>query len=261
MKLLVFHHPRCFYGPISSGPSALEQQAKGYSHISATSNANLGLRRPISTAQKMNALNMPLWEEIIDVFQQCSVDPLVRCVLGGEGAHFCSGMDLSVFGKLAELNDAEACEGRRREQLSAVIQYFQDGCSSPEFCSKPVLASIHGNAVGGAIDFLTACDLRYCTDDAYFCVKEVDLAIVADVGTMQRLPKLVGDQRARELTYTARGFDGREAKDMGLVLESFPTKEMLDAHVADVARTIASKSPITVRGIKQVSSVQETTRT
>lgn len=243
-------------GAQSSGaPSKLEQRAEGYAHVSARLERTSGvafvnLARP----EKMNALHMPLWEEITDVFRQCSDDPLVRVVvLGGEGAHFCSGMDLSVFGKLAALADAEPCSGRRREQLSTVIQYFQDGCSSPEFCTKPVLAAIHGNAVGGAVDLLTACDLRYCTDDAYFCVKEVDLAIVADVGTMQRLPKLVGDQRARELTYTARGFGGQEAKDMGLVLESFATQELLDAHVADVAREIASKSSITVRGIKQVS--------
>jgi enoyl-CoA hydratase/carnithine racemase len=239
----------------SGARSVLEQRAEEYAHISVTLERTSGvafvnLARP----EKMNALHMPLWEEITDVFRRCSDDPLVRCVvLGGEGEHFCSGMDLSVFGKLAALADVEPCEGRRREQLSTVIQYFQDGCSAPEFCTKPVLASIHGNAVGGAVDLLTACDLRYCTDDAHFCVKEVDLAIVADVGTMQRLPKLVGDQRARELTYTARGFGGHEAKDMGLVLESFATRELLDAHVADVARQIASKSSITVRGIKQVS--------
>ena len=235
--------------------SALQQRSKGYNNISVSLERESGVAfLKLDRPEKMNALSMPLWEELIDVFEQCSMDPLVRCVvLGGEGKHFCSGMDLGVFAQMAELTDAESCEGRQREQLSRIIQYFQNGCSAPELCTKPVLASIHGNAVGGAIDLLTACDLRYSTEDAFFSVKEVDLAIVADVGTMQRLPKIVGDQRARELTYTGRGFSGIEAKEIGLVLENFATLQDLEDHVANVARTIASKSSITVRGIKQVS--------
>eukprot|EP00605_Chrysophyceae_sp_TOSAG23-4_P001755 GSChrysophyteH1.ASY1.ANO1.1943.1 assembled CDS len=185
----------------------------------------------------MNAMNIPLWEEILDVFQICNDDPMIKCVvLGADGDHFCSGMDLGVFAEMSDIYGEETCDGRSREMLSTIIQYFQDGCSSPEHCNVPVLAAIHGNAIGGAIDLLTSCDMRYCVDDSMFCVKEVDLGIVADVGTTQRLPKLVGDQRARELTYTARSIDD----------------EMLQ-HVMNVARTIASKSPLTVRGIKHVS--------
>ena len=133
-----------------------------------------------------------------------------------------------------------------------MIQFLQDAVSAPEKCKVPVIAAISGYCIGGAIDLVTACDLRYCADDATFCVKETDLAIVADLGTLQRLPKLIGDQRTRELVYTSRLFNGKEAKALGLVLDSFPTREELEAHVQKVAQTIAEKSPLTVRGAKRV---------
>ena len=235
--------------------SILETRATSYSCLSVelehdTGVAIVNLSRP----SKMNAMSIPLWEELLDVFQICSQDPFVKCVvMGADGEHFCSGMDLGVFATMSEIHEEETCVARKREQLNNLIQYFQDGCSAPENCTVPVLCAIHGNAVGGAIDLLTSCDMRYCVNDSMFCVKEIDLGIVADVGTTQRLPKLVGDQRARELTYTARPISGIEAEKIGLVLDSFNTKEEMMTHVLDVARTIASKSPLTIRGIKQVS--------
>ena len=151
-----------------------------------------------------------------------------------------------------KLGSLESCDGRRREGISRMIQFLQDAVSAPEKCKVPVIAAISGFCIGGAVDMVTACDLRYCTDDATFCVKETDLAIVADLGTLQRLPKLIGDQRTRELVFTSRAFNGKEAKALGLVLESFPTREELDAHVQQVAQSIAAKSPLTVRGAKRV---------
>ena len=233
----------------------LERRAKEYNFLSINVEKDTGVAVVnLSRADKMNAMSIPLWEEVLDVFQICSEDPHVKCVvLGADGSHFCSGMDLGVFVTMGELHEEETCDGRKRENLSAIIQYFQDGCSAPEHCTVPVLAAIHGNAVGGAIDLLTSCDMRYCVNDSLFCVKEVDLGIVADVGTTQRLPTLVGDQRARELTYTGRSIDGLEAEKIGLVLDSFETKEEMLTHVMSVARNIAAKSPLTIRGIKQVS--------
>jgi enoyl-CoA hydratase len=118
--------------------------------------------------------------------------------------------------------------------------------TSPHFL-LPVIASITGNCIGGAVDVITACDLRYCTDDATFCIKETDLAMVADIGTLQRLPKLIGDQRSRELAYTSRVFSGKEAEKIGLVARSFRTEEELRAHVEAVAQSISEKSPLTIR--------------
>ena len=110
---------------------------------------------------------------------------------------------------MQDLASQESCEGRKREALANIIHFLQDAVSSTENCKVPVIAAISGNCIGGAVDLITACDLRYCTEDAVFCIKETDLGMVADVGTLQRLPKLIGDQQTRELAYTGRVFNGR----------------------------------------------------
>lgn len=218
--------------------------------VAADGVATVLLDRP----KKQNALDMRLWQEILDVFDAVSVDATVRvAVLGSTSAHFSSGMDLSVFGEMKRVAAAESCPGRAREQTLRLVKFFQHAISSVERCEKPVIAAVDGNCLGAGVDLATACDLRYCTDGASFSVKEVDLAIVADVGTMQRLPHLVGDQRARELTYTGRHFDGGAAAKYGLALESFGGAEQLMEHCVGTARLIAAKSPLTTRGIKQVS--------
>lgn len=206
------------------------------------------LNRP----KRGNAFDMTLWEDYQRAFKAVDASPDTRVViLSGAGGNFSTGMDLSVFAEMSSCGSKESCEGRRREGISKFIQYLQDGVSAPENCAVPVIAAVSGNCIGGAIDIITACDLRYCTKDASFCVKEIDLAIVADIGTLQRLPRIVGDQRAAELTYTARTFNGLEAQRMGLVLECFDTEAEMMTHVKKVAADIAAKSPITTRGVKQ----------
>ena len=170
----------------------LAERSASYSTLEVTVSengvANVLLNRP----SKQNALNIPMWEELIDCFAAVSRDPTVRvAVLGGAGKHFCSGMDLGVFQDMKQFGAEEKCEGRIRERVLRSILYFQEAISAPEKCAKPVLAALDGNVIGGAVDLITACDMRYCTKNATFSVKEVDLAIVADVGTMQRLPFLV----------------------------------------------------------------------
>jgi enoyl-CoA hydratase len=229
---------------------ATSYEALAVSVDEASGIAEILLNRPA----KKNAQNMAMWNELIDVFSAASVDSTIRvAILAGSGGHFCSGMDLSVFAEMKALAKEEKCEGRTREQLLRSIEFFQSGVNAPELCAKPVICAIEGNAIGGGVDLATACDLRYATDDAKISVKEVDLGIVADVGTMQRLPFLVGDQRARELTYTGRTIGGKDAAAYGLCLESFPTADAMMAHVRSVAATIASKSPLTVRGIKRTA--------
>ena len=159
--------------------------------------AQISLNRP----QKMNSLNVPMWAELIDAFEAASRDSDVRvCVLKGEGKHFSAGMDLTVFAEMQKIADEEACEGRKREKVNNSIDFFQQSVTAPEACTKPVLCSMQGAVIGGAVDLATACDIRYVHNKAQLSVKEIDLAIVADLGTMQRLPHIVGDQRAREVS-------------------------------------------------------------
>jgi len=240
--------------PGTSGDGLLAARSGAYTALAVTVDgdgvASVRLNRP----DKQNAMNTPMWAELIDCFASASRDPDVRvAVLSGAGGNFSAGMDLSVFKELQTLAAEEPCDGRNRERMYRAIQFFQDGVSAPERCTKPVIGAIEGNVIGGGVDLVTACDLRYATASAKVSVKEIDLGIVADVGTMQRLPHLVGDQRARELTYTGRTISGEQAAAYGLALESFATAEAMMEHALGVARAIAAKSPLTVRGIKQTA--------
>jgi enoyl-CoA hydratase len=144
------------------------------------------------------------------------------------------------------------CDGRRREKLRRLILKLQDTLSSIERCRKPVLAAVHGACIGGGIDLITACDMRYCSANAYFTVKEIDVGMTADVGTLQRLPHLVGEGMARELAYTGRRVEGPEAQQMRLVNRCFDTPEALHEGVMEIARSIAAKSPLSIRGCKEM---------
>jgi enoyl-CoA hydratase len=211
----------------------------------------------LSRPKTVNAMNMHMWSELGEAFELVERDPSVKAVvLSGDGRGFSSGMDLHVFATMQKLALAESCDGRKREMLMRVIDRFQRVVSAPERCRVPVLAAVHGACIGAGVDLITACDLRYCDASAVFSVKEVDLAIIADVGTLQRLPKLVGEQQAKELAFTGRNFGAVEAAAMGLVLKTFPDQEQLLQHVGEVAAAIATKSPLTVRGIKQTIHYQ-----
>mmetsp|Transcript_1698 Transcript_1698/g.2702 ORF Transcript_1698/g.2702 Transcript_1698/m.2702 type:complete len:432 (+) Transcript_1698:1243-2538(+) len=209
------------------------------------------LRVTLNRPQRGNALNMTMLNEILQVFAAVKASTATRVVVLSGSSCFSTGMDLSVFAELQQLLTRESCPGRQREATMRLIEFLQEVVDAAELCSVPVIAAIHGSCIGGALDLVTACDLRYCTQDAVFCVKEIDLAIVADMGGLQRLPALVGDQAARELAYTGRLVTGREAAQLGLVLRCFESREEMAAHVEQVAGLIASKSPLTLRGVKQ----------
>jgi enoyl-CoA hydratase len=210
--------------------------------------ATIRLNRP----DKANAMNAAMWQEIRKAFQWVDTTPEVRvAVLQGEGKLFCAGIDLQMLMALrAQIHNA--CDGRSHEALRRTILDMQDTLTSLERCRKPVLAAIHGACVGGAIDLVTCADMRYCSADAYFTIKEIDIGMTADVGTLQRLPKLVGDGITRELAYTGRNFDATEARQMGLVNRVFESREALWAGVQDIATTIARKSPLSIRGTKEM---------
>jgi enoyl-CoA hydratase len=200
-----------------------------------------------------NAFDFQQWEELRQTFNYFNVAAEPRVIiLNGAGNSFCTGMDLTVFMKMQEILNSVECDARKREAgIFNMLNYLQGIISAPENCPVPVIAAIHGHCIGGAVDLITATDLRYCTKDSTFCVKETDLAIVADMGTLQRLPKLIGTQQALELTYTGRNFTGVEAEKLGLVVKAFDSKEEMMNHVTKVAEQIAKKSPITTRGIKK----------
>ena len=210
------------------------------------------LRAWLNRPEKVNALNRALWFELEALALWADAEPAVRVlVLGARGRAFTAGIDFSLIMSITN-SVASLPEGRKQESVREQILELQRAFTAFESCRKPVIAAIHGSCLGGGIDLITACDIRYATQDASFCIKEVDLAIVADIGTIQRLPHIVGEGHARELTLSGRVFDGSQAKTMGLVTETYPSLEALEEAVTQTARNIASKSPLAIRGIKQV---------
>ena len=202
--------------------------------------------------EKANALHMDAWHEMKAVFEALSLADDVRVViLSGEGKHFCAGIDLELLMSIGKLTDMD-CSGRRSEKVRQLIVALQQSVSSIEKCSKPVLAAIHNGCIGGGVDIATACDMRYCTEEAYFTIKEIDLGMVADIGTLQRLPKIISPGMAAEMAYTGRKVFGPEAKIIGLVNHCYSSKEELMEGVVQIASVIASKSPLSIRGTKNV---------
>lgn len=222
-----------------------------FTHLNVTLTdaiAWIELNRP----DKANALNGTLWREIGEAFRWVDDTPAARvAILSGAGQHFCSGIDFELMGQVLD-EVGGLSPGRREERLRRIILDLQSAFTALETCRKPVLAAIQGFCIGGGLDLIAACDMRYATADAAFSLKEVDLAIVADVGSLHRLPYLIGEGRLRELAFTARQFDAAEAQAMGLVNQVFPGAAPLRDGVRTIAANIAAKSPLTVRGIKQV---------
>lgn len=210
--------------------------------------AELRLHRP----ERSNAIDEAMWQELREAFTWADEAPAVRVViLAGSGRNFCAGIDLAMLAGVGRLV-AHADAARSREALRRLILDLQDCLSSIERCRKPVLAAIHGACIGGAIDLVTCCDMRYAAAGAQFSVREVDVGMTADVGTLQRLPRLVPEGIARELAFTGRSVNGEEARQIGLVNRVFASEELLFAGVREIARTIAGKSPLAVRGTKEM---------
>ena len=201
---------------------------------------------------KANSLDTPDWEEMQQVFQHMDENPDVRVViLSGKGKHFCAGIDLAALMGLQNQLSGN-CEARKRDQIRQYIFKLQDAITSIEVCRKPVLAAIHNGCLGGGVDIISACDIRYCTQDAYFTIKEISLGLVADIGTLQRLPYIISPGIMAEMAYTGRKVYGPEAEKIGLVNAAYATQEELMEKVQEIAAQIAAKSPLCIRGTKEI---------
>lgn len=241
--------------PLGLNPSSLHNRIESfqmtYKTLSVSLAQNIAIVR-LNRPDKANAMNMEMWQEIRTAFEWVDATPEARvAILEGEGKTFTSGIDLQMMMGLGAQIQNE-CDGRKREALRSLILNLQDTLSSLERCRKPVLAAVHGACVGGGIDLITCADMRYCSSDAYFTIKEIDIGMTADVGTLQRLPKLIGEGMARELAYTARRVDAAEARAIHLVNRVFESREALREGVLEIAANIAAKSPLAIRGAKEM---------
>lgn len=207
------------------------------------------LNRP----DKKNAMNPPAWRESIPIFQDIDNDPEIRAVvLAGKGSCFCAGIDLmEMISEIPELMD-KSQKGAIKWKLLPKISALQDTVSCIEWCRKPVIAAIHGYCIGAGLDIATACDIRLCSQDAVFSLKEAAIGFVADVGVLQRLPLIVGQGHARELAYTAKNITARRAKEILLVNEVYESSDILMKQAQFLAQEIADNSPLAVQASKDV---------
>ena len=212
---------------------------------------SLVLNRP----NELNTMTRDFWVELGDALEEINRDSEVRVVvLSSTGKHFCAGMDLSAFSNGVDdiPDDKKPDHARVGEVLYRTAKELQGYISKLEEIRVPVIAAVHGGVIGGALDLITACDMRFASNDAFFCIQEINIGMAADVGTLQRLPKIIPDSKMREMAYTGRRMLANEAKDSGLVGEVYETQDqMLDA-VHKLAAEIASKSPVAIYGLKAV---------
>lgn len=229
--------------------------------VSIEKNGGVGtiwLDRP----DKYNALNEAFWLAIPEALSALAVDEDIRVVLvAGRGKHFCVGIDLVQSGMGSHQRPAGESEAvANLRQLEGTTR-FQDAMSSLAKCPLPVIAVIHGHCLGAGIDMITACDIRIASADSNFSVRETRIGLVADVGTLQRLPKILNAGHVAELAYSAKDIDAARAEKIGLVNDVYDTAEAAyDAGMA-LANQIAANPPMAVRGTKFMLQQSETLTT
>jgi enoyl-CoA hydratase len=210
--------------------------------------AHLRLNRP----EKLNSMSRAFWSELPAIVRDIDDNALARViVISSTGKHFCAGMDLEVFADPGALQDGAGADTHvASEAFRHKVKALQGTFSCLDEARVPVIAAIQGGCIGGAVDMTSACDIRYCTADAFFCIQEINIAITADVGTFPRLCRLMPEGWVRELAYTGRRLPAEKAKAIGLVNAVYPDHaSMLDAVMA-TAREIAAKDPLAVAGSK-----------
>ena len=213
--------------------------------------ANLVLSRP----NDLNTMSRDFWVELGDVLEEINKNSEVRVVvMSSTGKHFCAGMDLNAFSNGVDNipDEKKPDHARIGEAVYRVAKELQEYISTLEKIRVPVIAAIHGGCIGGAVDLVTACDIRLASDDAFFCIQEINIGMAADVGTLQRLPKIIPDSKMREMAYTGRRMYAEEAKETGLVSDTYKSQEDMLKAANSLAKEIASKSPVAIYGLKAV---------
>lgn len=211
--------------------------------------ANIILSRP----EQLNSMSRKFWVELPEILEEVNRNSEIRVlIISSTGKHFCAGMDLSAFDNgVANIPKEKRPDNARiGEALYRSAKELQEYISKLEKIRVPVIAAIHGGCIGGAVDLVTACDIRLATTDAFFCIQEINIGMAADVGTLQRLPRIIPDSKMRELAYTGRRMLADEAKESGLVSDVYDSQEEMVNAAKEMANEIAKKSPIAIYGLK-----------
>ncbi len=214
--------------------------------------AHVVLNRP----EKRNAMNVAFWRELPQIIDDIDSHAKARViVISSTGPHFSAGLDLSMFQGAAGNNSDNSNRPNKNQRAVASynhILHMQKTFNCLEECRLPVIAAIQGGAIGGGVDLSTACDIRYATEDAFFTIQEINIALTADAGTFPRLVKLIPEGVVRELAYTGRAMPATEAQQVGLVNKVYPDQATMLEGVMQIAAQIASKAPVAVYGSKRM---------
>jgi enoyl-CoA hydratase/carnithine racemase len=211
---------------------------------------------------KGNAMGPDFWAEMPVLFAALDADDSVRSVVvTGSGPNFCFGLDLAAYGTLwGSLLAEDGGLAKPRTRLYDQVRTMQSALDAVAECRKPVVAAINGWCIGGGVDLIAACDVRYASADAKFSVREVRVAMVADMGSLQRLPGIISDGHLRELVLSGKDVDAARAERIGLVNDVFETPEGALAAAREFAGQVAANPPLVVQGIKQVLDVDRSAR-
>lgn len=206
----------------------------------------------------LNAMAPVFFEEIATAFRDLDQDPEIRAIiLWAEGKLFTAGLDLKAAAANLMSTDERVSKGAAATEFFQLVRDWQESFSSLEQCRKPVIAAVHGHCIGGGVDLCTAADIRLCTGDATFSIMETKIAMVADLGTLQRITAIVGKGFAREMAYTGNRVTAERAHHFGLVNDVYENKDALLTAARSLANDIATNSPLAVQGVKQVLQYSE----
>jgi len=207
--------------------------------------AEVFLNRP----EKRNAMNPPFWPEIRDVFEKINRDPEIRAaILAGNGKCFSAGLDLMASTSVFKGNEASG----EMDSAYHLILEIQESLNVIEECKKPVIAVVHGACIGGGLDLIAACDVRLAAKDAVFSLREARIGMIADLGSLNRLPAIIGQGHTREMAFTGKDIDAGRALAIGLINAVYPDRESCLAAARELAAEIASAAPMAVQGAKEV---------
>lgn len=202
---------------------------------------------------KGNAMGPDFWRELPEIFTRLDADPEVRAiVLTGSGDHFSYGLDLQAMGGLLGAMMSDRAFAAARTEFHDELTRMQASVTAVADCRKPVIAAVHGWCIGGGLDLIAAADIRYAAADAKFSLRETKIAIVADIGSLHRLPGIIGDGHLRELALTGKNIDAARAEKIGLVNDVFADAAATLAAAEKLAGEIAGNPPLVVHGVKNV---------
>ncbi len=211
--------------------------------------AHIVLNRP----EAFNAMPRPFWNELPTIVHDINDNAKARViVISSTGKHFTAGMDVSVFTDGESITASGGDPHTRAEAFRQFVLTLQGSFSCLDNARIPVIAAIQGGCIGGGVDMVSACDIRYATDDAFFQIAEINIGMTADVGTFPRLCNLIPQGWVRELAYAGRRLPAAKAKEIGLVNDTFATQDAMLAHVMELAHEIAAKAPVAVAGSKRM---------